>query len=146
MVFLLFVLGLTLPFEGIITPLYYQVRDIGLLNTRWAIILPLIGLFMPFCRLLDARALRQHARGAVGGGADRRRRHCGSCSGASTCRWPMPAISSLAILLFLWTWNQFLLAIVLVDDPHEADDGRRPGRLPGPVGRPTSRCCAPARC
>jgi len=27
-----------------------------------------------------------------------------------------PAISSLAILLFLWTWNQFLLAIVLVDD------------------------------
>src|SRR6188472_3757487 len=47
-VFLLFLLGLTLPFEGIITPLYYQIRDMGLLNTRWAIILPLIGLFMPF--------------------------------------------------------------------------------------------------
>ncbi|MFD2357130.1 ROK family protein [Nonomuraea ferruginea] len=47
-IFLLFVLGLTLPFEGIITPLYYQIRDMGLLNTRWAIILPLIGLFMPF--------------------------------------------------------------------------------------------------
>ena len=46
--FLVFVLGLTLPFEGIITPLYYQIRDMGLLNTRWAIILPLIGLFMPF--------------------------------------------------------------------------------------------------
>ena len=45
---LLFVFGLTLPFEGIITPLYYQVRDMGLLNTRWAIILPLLGLFMPF--------------------------------------------------------------------------------------------------
>jgi len=45
---LLFVFGLTLPFEGIITPLYYQIRDLGLLNTRWAIILPLIGLFMPF--------------------------------------------------------------------------------------------------
>src|SRR5439155_12402328 len=47
-VFLVFVLGLTLPFEGIITPLYYQVRDMHLLNTRWAIVLPLIGLFMPF--------------------------------------------------------------------------------------------------
>ena len=45
---LLFLLGLTLPYEGIITPLYYQVRGMGLLNTRWAIILPLIGLFMPF--------------------------------------------------------------------------------------------------
>ncbi len=29
----------------------------------------------------------------------------------------MPALSSLAILLFLWTWNQFILAIVMVDDP-----------------------------
>ena len=29
----------------------------------------------------------------------------------------MPALSSLGILMFLWTWNQFLLAVVLVDDP-----------------------------
>jgi len=48
LVFLLFLLGLTLPFEGVIVPLYYEIRHMGLLNTRWAIILPLIGLFMPF--------------------------------------------------------------------------------------------------
>src|SRR5690348_53287 len=47
-VYLLFVLGLTLPFEGIITPLYYEVRAMGFLNTKFAIILPLIGLYMPF--------------------------------------------------------------------------------------------------
>ena len=40
--------GLTLPFEGIITPLYFLARQIGILNTRLAIVLPLIGLFMPF--------------------------------------------------------------------------------------------------
>ena len=45
---LLFVFGLTLPFEGIITPLYFLARQIGILNTRLAIVLPLIGLFMPF--------------------------------------------------------------------------------------------------
>ena len=45
---LLFIFGLTLPFEGIITPLYYIVRQMGLLNTRLAIVLPLIALFMPF--------------------------------------------------------------------------------------------------
>ena len=28
-----------------------------------------------------------------------------------------PALTSLAILLTVWTWNQFLLSIVLVDDP-----------------------------
>ena len=48
LVFLLFLLGLTLPFEGVIVPIYYEIRGMGLLNTRWAIILPLIGLFMPF--------------------------------------------------------------------------------------------------
>lgn len=47
-IFILFILGLTLPFEGIIVPMYYQIRDYGFLNTQWAIILPLIGLFMPF--------------------------------------------------------------------------------------------------
>jgi raffinose/stachyose/melibiose transport system permease protein len=28
-----------------------------------------------------------------------------------------PALASLGILLSVWTWNQFLLTIVLVDDP-----------------------------
>jgi raffinose/stachyose/melibiose transport system permease protein len=28
-----------------------------------------------------------------------------------------PAVVSLAILTTVWTWNQFLLAIVVVDDP-----------------------------
>ena len=46
--FFLFVLGLTLPFEGVIVPIYYEMRDLDLLGRRWAIILPLIGLFMPF--------------------------------------------------------------------------------------------------
>src|SRR5664280_2226405 len=31
-VFLLFLLGLTLPFEGVIVPLYYEIRGFGLLN------------------------------------------------------------------------------------------------------------------
>ena len=47
-IFLFFIIGLTLPFEAVITPLYYEIRALGLLNTRWAIILPLIGLYMPF--------------------------------------------------------------------------------------------------
>jgi protein-S-isoprenylcysteine O-methyltransferase Ste14 len=45
---LLFIFGLTLPFEGIITPLYFLARQMGILNSRLAIALPLIGLFMPF--------------------------------------------------------------------------------------------------
>jgi raffinose/stachyose/melibiose transport system permease protein len=115
-VFLLFVFGLTLPFEGIVTPLYYQMRGMGLLNTRWAIILPLIGLFMPF----SVFWMRAHFINMPGSLSESAR-----IDGANTWQLfrrvhiplAMPAISSLAILLFLWTWNQFLLAIVLVDDP-----------------------------
>lgn len=29
----------------------------------------------------------------------------------------VPAITSMCLLLFLWTWNAFLQAIVLIDDP-----------------------------
>ena len=113
---LLFVFGLTLPFEGIITPLYFLARQIGILNTRVAIVLPLIGLFMPFA-VFWMRAHFVNMPGDISEAAQ--------IDGANTWQqfWrvhvplAMPAISSLAILLFLWTWNQFLLAIVLVDDP-----------------------------
>ena len=44
----LFVFGLTLPFGGIIVPLYYLERAMGIYNTRLAIVLPLIALYMPF--------------------------------------------------------------------------------------------------
>jgi raffinose/stachyose/melibiose transport system permease protein len=114
--FLLFLLGLTLPFEGVIVPLYYQVRDMGLLNSRWAIILPLIGLFMPFA----VYWMRAHFINMP-----RELSEAAAVDGATTWQlfWRVhvplarPALASLGILLSVWTWNQFLLAIVLVDDP-----------------------------
>ena len=116
LVFLLFLLGLTLPFEGIITPLYYLVRGLGILNTKWAIILPLIGLYMPFAVFW----MRAHFINMP-----RELSEAARVDGASTwdlfrhIHLPMarPAISALTILLSVWTWNQFLLALVLVEDP-----------------------------
>src|SRR5690606_14292090 len=46
----------------------------------------------------------------------------------------MPANSSLAILLFLWTWNKFLLAIALVDDPAKRTMADALGALEGQWG------------
>lgn len=141
--FLLFVLGLTLPFEGIITPLYYQIRDMGLLNTRWAIILPLIGLFMPFSVLW----MRAHFVTMPDDLSEAAR-----IDGAGTWQlfWRVhvplarPAVSSLAILLFLWTWNQFLLAIVLVDDPTERTMAGALGAFQGRWGTDIPLLCAGA--
>jgi raffinose/stachyose/melibiose transport system permease protein len=113
---LLFVFGLTLPFEGIITPLYFLEREMGILNTRFAIVLPLIGLFMPF----GVFWMRAHFANLPGDISEAAR-----VDGAST--WALfwrihvplarPAIASLGVLMAVWSWNQFLLALVLVEDP-----------------------------
>jgi raffinose/stachyose/melibiose transport system permease protein len=141
LVLMVFLLGLTLPFEGIVTPLYYQTRDMGILNTRWAIVLPLIGLFMPFSvywmRAHFVNMPRDLSEGA-------------QLDGANTWQllWrihvplAMPAISSLAILLFLWTWNQFLLAIVLVDDPRKRTVAGALGAFQGQWGTDIPLLCA----
>jgi len=140
-VFVAFILGLTLPFEGIITPLYFQVRELGLLNTRWAIILPLIGLFMPFAVMW----MRAHF---VTMPADLS--EAARMDGATTWQlfWrihiplSVPALSSLAILLFLWTWNQFLLAIVLVNDPEQRTMAGALGAFQGRYGTDIPLLCA----
>ena len=115
---LLFIFGLTLPFEVIITPLYYIARQLGILNTRLAIILPLIGLYMPFAvfwmRAHFVNMPKELSEAARVDGA-----------GTWDLFWRIhvplakPAIVSLGILMSVWTWNQFLIALVLVDDPKQ---------------------------
>jgi len=139
--FLLFVLGLALPFEGIIIPLYYEIRDLGLLNTRWAIILPLIGLFMPFSVVW----MRAHFINMP-----KELSEAAQVDGANMWQlfWRIhvplarPALSSLGILLFLWTWNQFLLAIVLVDDPLKRTMAGALGAFQGQWGTDIPLLCA----
>ena len=115
-ILLVFIAGLTIPFESLITPLFYQLKALGLLNTRWAVILPLIGLFMPFgvfwMRSYFVSIASEISEAAKIDGA-------GPWQAFWRVHLPLsrPALASLAILLFLWTWNQFILALVLIDDP-----------------------------
>jgi raffinose/stachyose/melibiose transport system permease protein len=114
--FIFFVAGLTIPFEALMIPLYYEMQSLGVLNTQGALILPLIGLFMPF----SVAWMRAHFVEVP-----RELSEAARIDGASTfqelrhIQLPIatPALSSLAILLFLWTWNQFLLGVVLISNP-----------------------------
>ena len=114
----LFVFGLTLPFGGIIVPLYYLERSMGIYNTRFAIVLPLIALYMPFAVFwMRAHFVNMPAEISEAALVD----------GAST--WDLfwrihiplarAPLASLGILMSVWTWNQFLIALVLVEDPTE---------------------------
>jgi len=114
--FFFFLLGLTIPFESLIVPLYYQVDRFGLLNTQLAIVFPLIALFMPFSIFwMRAHFLRipsEISEAAKVDGASEfqefRRIHLPLA---------VPSISALAVIIFIWTWNQFILGVVLIDDP-----------------------------
>jgi raffinose/stachyose/melibiose transport system permease protein len=129
--FILFLLGLTLPLAGIVIPLYYLVRTFGFLDTKLAIILPLIGLYMPFGVFwMRAHFLNMPTELSEAARVD----------GATTrdLFWrihvplALPALSSLAILLSVWTWNQFLLALVLVENPTERTMAGALGAFQGP--------------
>lgn len=112
----LFVFGLTLPFSGIIVPLYYLEKAIGLYNTRFAVVVPLIGLYMPFA-VFWMRAHFVNMPSEISEAA--------RVDGATTWElfWRIhlplarPPIASLGILMSVWTWNQFLIALVLIEDP-----------------------------
>ncbi|UMP00107.1 carbohydrate ABC transporter permease [Amycolatopsis sp. EV170708-02-1] len=112
------VLTLTLPYEIVIVPLYEQNKEMGLLGSQWSLILPLIGLNMPFAifwmRAHFANVPRELTEAAGIDGA-------GSWRALVHIHLPLarPAIASLCLLMFLSTWNQFLLALVLIDDPEQ---------------------------
>ena len=128
--YLLLVFGLTLPFEIVVVPLYYQMQSLGLLNSRLGLILPLIGLNMPFAvywmrtHFQSVPADITEASKIDGAGSWTAFRHI-------QLALAIPALASLGVLMFLSTWNQFLLAIVLIDDP---DKRTMAGALQGFVG------------
>ncbi len=136
-----FLIGLTLPFEALIAPLYLQASDLGLLNTRWAIILPLVALYMPFgtywMRAYFVNLPAELADSAKIDGAT-------SLQALRHIFVPLaaPAWSSLGILLFLWTWNQFLLAVTLVDDPTKRTMAGALGAYQGQYGTDIVLLCA----
>ncbi|MGW3513069.1 carbohydrate ABC transporter permease [Streptomyces sp. NPDC000994] len=111
----LLLVGLVMPYEATVIPLYYQLRSWHLTNTYWALILPQIGLSLPFA-VFWMRTFFVSTPPAL--------REAAAVDGASRFRTlrsillPMaaPAIGTLATLLFLFAWNEFLLALVLVPD------------------------------
>jgi raffinose/stachyose/melibiose transport system permease protein len=112
----LFVFGLTLPFGGIIVPLYYLERAMGIYNTRLAIVVPLIALYMPFAVFwMRAHFVNMPAEISDAARVD------GTTTWGLFWHIQVPLarapIASLGILMSVWTWNQFLLALVLVEDP-----------------------------
>jgi raffinose/stachyose/melibiose transport system permease protein len=117
--FYLLLIGLIFPYEATVIPLYYVFKDAGLTDSYWALILPQIGLSIPFGTFW----MRAFFRSTPGSLVEASR-----LDGASSfvTLWRVllpqawPAITTMIVLVFMWTWNEFLLALVMI----QSDDLR----------------------
>ena len=114
-VFILVLATLMIPFQVIMIPTFLIVRKLGLIDTLGALILPNLGsafgifLLRQFFRTLPIE-LEEAAR----------------IDGASRLGVlfkiviPLsgPALATLAVILFLWTWNDFLWPLVTIYNPN----------------------------
>jgi len=111
--FYVLLIGLIFPYEATVIPLYYVFRDAGLTDSYWALILPQIGLSVPFGTFW-MRAFFRSTPGALVEAS----RLDGASSFVTLWRvllpqaWP--AITTMVVLVFMWTWNEFLLALVMI--------------------------------
>jgi raffinose/stachyose/melibiose transport system permease protein len=115
LLFFAILIGFMVPFEAVVIPLYHMLRRIDLTNTYWALILPQIGLSVSFGTFWMSSFFA---------GAPQELIDAATIDGCSRWQtlwkvlWPLarPAVLTLVVLLFMWTWNEFLLALVLVQD------------------------------
>ena len=111
--FYLLLTGLIIPFEAVIVPLYVELRAGQLTNSYWSVILPLIGVNSAFGTFW----MRAYFRGVP-----RQLMEAAAMDGAGSLRilWKVllpgarPALLTLVVLVFMWSWNEFLLPLVML--------------------------------
>nr|WP_166606764.1 carbohydrate ABC transporter permease [Kineococcus siccus] len=109
--FLFFLLGLLLPFQLALIPLYQTIRDVGLLGTVWSLVVVYVGLQMPFSVFLYVGFLRvlppEYEEAAAIDGA-------GPLRMFASVVFPLlrPITGTVVILNAIAIWNDFLTPLL----------------------------------
>ena len=111
-VFWLILLGIMVPTEAFVVPLYFDLRQIGLTNTVWGVALPQIAMSIAFGSYWMRTYFRSSSISLI---------EAARLDGAGSWRilWQIlvpvgrPAILTLVLLVFMWTWNEFLIPLVM---------------------------------
>lgn len=109
----LIVMGLVIPLEIIVIPLFYDMQSMNLMDTHWAIILPTIAMNVPFGTFLLSGFIKDIPSSLL---------ESAKIDGASEWKtlWRIvapiikPALISLLIFVFMWSWNAFMLPNIMV--------------------------------
>jgi raffinose/stachyose/melibiose transport system permease protein len=108
-------LGLTVPFQSVMIPLFYQLNDWGLIGSYWAVILPGIAFGLPFGVFL-MQAFFEDLPHELSDAA--RVDGCGELRIFWSVMLPLakPAVSSLIVFQFMATWNNFIMPLLYLQD------------------------------
>jgi raffinose/stachyose/melibiose transport system permease protein len=112
LLFYVFMIGIIFPLESYIIPLYYQLQDFSLINTYLGLILPETAFSVVFGSFWMRATFRAFPRSVL---------EAAAIDGARswTTLWKVvlptarPAILTMMVLTFVWTWNDFLLPLVV---------------------------------
>jgi raffinose/stachyose/melibiose transport system permease protein len=107
-------LGLLFPAATAILPLFIKIRDLGLLDTYWGVVLPQVAFGLAMSVLLFRNAFRQlpadlfDAALIDGCGYFRFFRHI-------TLPLSGPILATVAIIVFVHSWNNYLLPLIVLN-------------------------------
>jgi raffinose/stachyose/melibiose transport system permease protein len=122
--FYLFLAGLMVPSETVVVPLYFDLRTVHLDNSLPGLMLPQIAQSVAFGTFWMRAYFRSVPRSLL---------EAARMDGASSWSvlWRIlvpvgrPAILTMVVLTAMWTWNEFLLALVIIN----SDEGLRTAPL-----------------
>lgn len=114
--FYYFMVGVSVPYEATVIPLFYQFQNLGLINTYWAMILPQVAFSISFGTFWMRAFFQTFPKELIDAGWT-------DGAGSWVVLWKVivpntgPSVLALSAILFIWTWNELLLAIVMIQKP-----------------------------
>ncbi len=108
-------LGMMFPFATAILPLFIKIRDLGLLDSHWGVILPQTAFGLAFSLMLFRTFFEQLPRELFDAA---RVDGCGYVRFFFQFTLPLsaPILSTVAVFVFVNSWNNFLLPLVVLNN------------------------------
>jgi len=111
---LFFLLGMAIPLHGILIPQFFIVRELKLINNPAAVIIILTALNIPFGTFLMRSYFMNMPTEIIDAA------YIDGCNDLQVLYYIMapiarPAISSLAVFIFMWSWNDLLIPLIYLN-------------------------------
>lgn len=108
-------LGMMFPFAASIVPLFLKVRDLGMLDTPWGVILPQVAYGLGFSTLLFKTFFDQIPKELFEAA---RLDGCGYVGFFFRFTLPLsaPILGTVAVFVFVSSWNNYLLPLIVLND------------------------------